>query len=284
MKLPTLVKCANCKHNFEARNYGSQLCPICHSELFIQPPPGYKPQDSEIVIKSEPLNNQQPAIANELYTEQPPEIEHKKEESKTGQGQTKKTVSSKKVVPTIKAILSNPSRFFAEINTQELRPALLFAWFLCTLAIFFYALYYLWSINSNPDVFLEKLQANPELFAAAQTAEDYLQNISDFLMLIIYSSPIIGILNPIISALLFHTVLVLIAKKRKSLRTTLVATCYGCAPMILAIIPFVGLPLGGLWTMALQVIALASLHRISPLQAIVAVLAPSGILFLVLMT
>ena len=282
MKLPTLVKCAKCRHNFETHRYGNQLCPICHSELFLQPPPGYKKQDLESVKKDEEEENQQAAMDAELYAKQPPEFEQNETASKTGPDQAEKKASLKKVVHAIKAVLSNPSRFFAEINTEELWPAVCFAWILCTQAILFYALYYLWSIDSNPDVFLEQFQANPDLLAAGQTAGEYLQSIRDLLMVIIYSSPLIGILNPVISALLFHAVLTLVARQKKGLRTTLVATCYGCAPMILSVIPFIGLPLGGLWTMAIQVIALTSLHRISPLQAAVAVLAPSGILFLML--
>jgi hypothetical protein len=74
----------------------------------------------------------------------------------------------------------------------------------------------------------------------------------------------------------------LLAKKHRGFLATFRATAYGCAPLILAVIPFIGLLIGGLGTIALQVLALSAIHRLPPLRAGVAVILPTLALLLLL--
>jgi len=98
----------------------------------------------------------------------------------------------------------------------------------------------------------------------------------------LYTSPLLGLLNLFVSSLLYHLGVWLLAKKHRGFLATFRATAYGCAPLILAVIPFIGLLLGGLGTIALHVLALSAVHRLPPLRAGVAVILPTLALLLLL--
>ena len=94
-------------------------------------------------------------------------------------------------------------------------------------------------------------------------------------------SAIILILYPIfLTVILFmvvgfnHLFLVLVRAGAKGFQGTFRAVTYGSAPMILAIIPFIGPLLGGIWAMVLTVIGYKNIHQTGYARVFIAMLLP----------
>jgi hypothetical protein len=62
--------------------------------------------------------------------------------------------------------------------------------------------------------------------------------------------------------------------KRPQVLATLRATCFGFAPMVLAIVPFVGLVVGLAWSLIVHGIALKEVHGLNRIQAFAVVSVP----------
>jgi len=94
-------------------------------------------------------------------------------------------------------------------------------------------------------------------------------------------SAIILILYPILlTVILFmvvgfnHLFLVLVRAGTKGFQGTFRAVTYGSAPMILAVIPFIGPLLGGIWAMVLTVIGYKNIHQTSYAKVFIAMSLP----------
>lgn len=70
------------------------------------------------------------------------------------------------------------------------------------------------------------------------------------------------------------------AKTRPEISQTIRGTCFGFAPMILAIIPGVGFLVGLVWSLALHAIALREMHGTSWIRAGLAVTTPLVVILL----
>jgi hypothetical protein len=64
------------------------------------------------------------------------------------------------------------------------------------------------------------------------------------------------------------------ARRRPPLTATIRGTCFGLAPMVLAIVPVIGALIGIVWTLVIHAIALRELHGLGRGQAVVVVLLP----------
>ncbi len=70
------------------------------------------------------------------------------------------------------------------------------------------------------------------------------------------------------------------AKTRPEMTQTIRATCFGFAPMILAVVPVIGFFAGLLWSLCLHALALREMHGASWVRAGLAVTAPLVVILL----
>jgi hypothetical protein len=263
---PVLVRCASCGRNFETDRYGKQTCPICGAEIALESPEG----------EPVPVPDPDPEDVPVPVPETVPEIPQVKLEILPAWEVPGKSLILR-FFATLRQVLSAPSLLFYGLKIGNFGRALSFGWILCTLAVFFSVLYSLWSLDRDPQAILRNLQ-----IPAGTNPQEIIDALRGRLMTGLYTSPLLGLLNLFVSALLYHLGVWLLAKKNRGFLATFRATAYACAPLILAVIPFIGLLIGGLGTIALQVLALSAVHRIPPLRAGVAVILPTLALLLLL--
>ena len=288
MDRPVLVRCASCGRNFETERYGKQTCPICGAAIEleapegnVEPEPGGSQPSSQSEGEPEPEvvpapvpGGSQPSSQSEGVPETVPEVPQVKLEILPAWEVPGKSLITR-FFATLRQILSAPSLMFYGLKINNFGRALSFGWILCTLAVFFSALYSLWSLNRDPQAILNNLQ-----IPAGTNPQQIIDALRSQLLLGLYTSPLLGLFNLFVSALLYHLGVWLLARKHRGFLATFRATAYGCAPLILFVIPFIGLLIGLLGTIALHVLALSAVHRMPPLRAAVAVILPSLALFL----
>jgi hypothetical protein len=265
---PILVRCASCGRNFETNHFGRQTCPICGAEIDLDPP-------EDIPEPGAPRAPRAPRVPRVSQpSPQPegvPEIPQAKLEivpawEVDGAGLLRRFFG------TLRQILSAPSLLFYGLKVDTMGRAVSFGWIICTLAVFFSTLYSLWSLDRDPQALLQNIQIPPD---AGVTPEEILAAVRSRLLFGLYASPLLGLLNLFLSALLYHLGIWLLSRKHRGFVATFRASAYGCAPLLFCLLPFIGLLLGGLGTIALQILALSAVHRLSPIRAGVAVILPT---------
>jgi hypothetical protein len=161
---------------------------------------------------------------------------------------------------TIKGVLLSPGPFFHRMPSQVgMAQPLLFAVALGVVASFFS---WMWALSGSS---LQVLVA--EDFSEA--AHGALWGFVAFLF-----SPVTVALLVIVKAAIIHAVLMLVGGNRLGFEATFRVAAYGEATAILALVPFCGSVVGGVWSLAVTVIGLYSIHESDPWKAVVAVLAP----------
>jgi len=161
---------------------------------------------------------------------------------------------------TIKGVLLSPGRFFHRMPTRPgLAQPLLFAVVLGVVAAF---ITWMWTLAGSSLQALLK-----DNFSEAVRAPF----VSFGLFLL---SPVIVALGVFIKAGLFHLLLMLTGGNRLGFEATFRVSAYGQAGSILALVPFCGSAVGGLWILVVSIIGLYSIHETEPWKAVVAVLAP----------
>jgi hypothetical protein len=263
---PVLVRCASCGRNFETDRYGKQTCPICGAAIELEPPEG----------TDDPVPDPDPEVVPVPVPETVPEVPQVKLEIVPAWEVPGKSLITR-FFATLRQVLSAPSLLFYGLKIGNFGRALSFGWILCSLAVFFSVLYSLWSLDRDPQAILRNLQ-----IPAGTNPQEIIDALRGRLMVGLYTSPLLGLLNLFVSALLYHLGVWLLAKNNRGFLATFRATAYGCSPLILAVIPFIGLLIGGLGTIAMHVLALSAIHRLPPLRAGVAVILPTLALLLLL--
>lgn len=303
-----LVRCAYCQHNFETRTFGQITCPICRSQIHLEPPEGFvEPQEEEAAPESFPEEG--PAISEDTpelratesprLPEDPPPV-GPPEEHEPGLDDLRKLLELRKNFQaqpapsfqpawesedggrlhrfgeTLKQIFANPTWFFANLRINGVKRALSFAWIVCTIAVAFFAVYGLWQLSRNEQALLQA----PVEPGGGDPAE-MVETLRSSLLVSLFGAPIFGLINVLLSTLLYHLGVRLAGNRNEGIRATFRATAYGFAPMVLVAVPFIGHLIGGLWSIVLQIIGLAEVHRIGPARASLAVLLPvTGIMLL----
>jgi hypothetical protein len=266
---PVLVRCASCGRNFETDRYGKQTCPICGTAIELEAPEG------EPEIEPEPEPEPAPAPQEQIPATVPEIPQAQLEILPAWEVPGRSLIT--RFFTTLRQVLSAPSLLFYGLKIGNFGRAMSFGWILCTLAVFFSILYSLWSLDRDPQAILRNLQ-----IPAGTNPQEVIDALRARLMTGMYTSPLLGLLNLFVSSLLYHLGVWLLARKHRGFLATFRATAYGCSPLILAVIPFIGLLLGGLGTIALHVLALSAIHRLPPLRASVAVILPTLALLLLL--
>lgn len=250
-----LIRCAGCQRNFNSPGYGQQSCPLCHAEVFVPPPEGT--QAGEITPPPDSLHTKdQPAKA---VPESESEPESKSEPGPDPDPQDN-SFSPTGLVTNIRLVIGSPTAFFSQLRTDQLWPPLRFAWILSSFGILCSAAWNLYFLDQHPNM-LAGQKLDPE-------------QIRNILVLTMWTAPITGLLRPLILAGLAHLGIRLLTREPRPFAVSLHAICWGMAPLAFSIIPLAGDFMGQLWSVVLQVIGMAALHRIGPLGAAAAVLLP----------
>jgi hypothetical protein len=279
-----LVRCAGCDHNFETRRYGQQSCPICHAQVMLPAPEG-------VILPPEETTPEPPppeSSASKYLTSTPATSLDNPIEGDAG-SKLKEFIPAFEsgergyiggFIQTIKEIVGSPATFFVRVRVGKpgVAKVLLFGGILCTVALNFSVLYFLLILSRNQQAFLNALEGK----LAGISPEDYLNLIKTILYWLIYLSPLIGFAYLILCAAMYHLVVVITTNKNRGFAATVRATAYGFTPLLLLAIPYIGQLLGGMWTLALQVIALSQVHRMGPWRAALVVLLPIAALLLLL--
>ncbi len=199
-----LVRCVSCGRNFETRRAGRLTCPVCKTQIWLDPQPGLELVESEEPVSdSEPVAN--PTTVDELRPApggepDPLEEEHPGDDPAAAATEEKLSDADEELsaealkrlaelqqrlkgetsfIPawqlrdeglfgrfwtTIKQVYGNPSAFFASIEPKSTRGALSFGWIVCTWAVAFFGIYGLWQLSQAGPEQLEQLRQ-----AAAQS-------------------------------------------------------------------------------------------------------------------
>jgi len=295
LERPALVRCAGCAHNFESRLTGRIRCPVCRSELWLEPPPGVAPDRAEDEPPPTPIAPAMvaaPAVhpADGPGEEEPaPEVrpatpEEQAELMRRLLEAGARLREAEVVVPawevregrwprrfyeTCRQILTNPTSFFRGLEVDRLGRSWTFAWLLCSLGALFASMYGLWNLERNEAALLEALRA-----AGGLEPEEALDAWRGLLTFGAWGAPLLGLVNLFATAGLFHLGVVLVGGANRGFRATFRATAYGFVPLLLVVVPVVGQLIGSLWSVVLQVVAIAHVHRMSPGRAALAVLLP----------
>ncbi len=287
--IPILARCAGCDRNFETMHYGQQTCPICHAEVFVPPqlggtPDELAPSPQEVRTETPPGQGSDPSVEKNPKA-QPWEPQLEPDLEPTVQEFVPAFESGrhgyvKGFIQTIREIISSPAAFFIRVRVGKtgIVSALVFGSIICAIALDFSMLYLLLILHRNHQAFLSVLQGKLN----GISPEDYLTFINSAFSWAMYLSPLLGLANVLLCAGIYHAVVVLTASNNRGFGATIRATSYGFVPLLLLAIPYIGQLLGSMWTLALQVIALSQIHRMSPWRAALVVLLPFAALLLLL--
>ena len=161
---------------------------------------------------------------------------------------------------TIKGVLLAPTQFFHRMPSQVgMAQPLLFAVAVGVVAAFFS---WMWALSgSSLQVLVE------DDFSDAMRSS--LWGFVAFLF-----SPVTIAVLVLVKAAIIHVVLMLVGGNRLGFEATFRVAAYTEATAILALVPFCGSLVGALWSLAVTIIGLYSIHESEPWKAVVSVLAP----------
>jgi hypothetical protein len=97
--------------------------------------------------------------------------------------------------------------------------------------------------------------------------------IIDFLL-----SPLFLLMALYIGSAVVHLFLLILRGANHGYGTSLRVFCFSAGPQLFAIVPFIGVPVGGIWSMVLTVIGLREAHQTTTGKALFAVLIPTFLL------
>lgn len=170
---------------------------------------------------------------------------------------------------TVKQALIEPGRLFRNMRVDNVKGAFLFGWLCVTIG---YVANNFWNYlvgavgrtpSSQPDV----RNLPPEIAEALQPLVD--QSAS---LLWILLAPLFAVVWLFVAAGLIHLGAMLFGAAGRGWNASFRAVCYGAAPNLIAIVPFCGAIIGGIWNIVLTIVALYFLQRTTPLRASFSVL------------
>ncbi len=92
--------------------------------------------------------------------------------------------------------------------------------------------------------------------------------------LLVAVAPVLALVNVLVTAGIYHLVLVLVARPRAGFAGTLRVAAYGYGVNVLTIVPSCGGLLAMAWSVPVGIIGLVEIHRIDPWRAALAVVVP----------
>jgi len=91
---------------------------------------------------------------------------------------------------------------------------------------------------------------------------------------LILAAPLLAAFQQFIFSGILHLCLIFIGGNRSGYHATFSVVAFSASTQVLSIFPFVGSVLGSAWNVVLIVIGLRTMHRISTLRAVIAILLP----------
>ena len=173
---------------------------------------------------------------------------------------------------TLVGVMFRPSEFFTRMDTGRVWRAVRFGWVLAWLAAVVFAATARYEIARNPQAWLDAVGAAP-----SENSQQIIDGALSLFSLVLWTSPLLGLLNVLVSAVLYHIGILLLAEKPARFRATVCVTSFGFAPMVMALVPGIGQLVGSMWSLWVQVLGLALVHRTSVLRSAVAVVVPSAL-------
>jgi hypothetical protein len=167
-----------------------------------------------------------------------------------------------------------PKQFFAAMPKEESsKPALVYGLILGLVSTFIslFWSFILAGAPSEQEVTAEAIMANPWEMLLQPSRPSLI----DLLLSPLY---VIGAL--FIGAAIVHVMLMMFVRERGSYGRTLRVMCYTRSPAVFAVIPFVGLVVGGIWSIVVTIVGVREAHTTTTGRAAAAVLLPGGCLLL----
>jgi len=87
-----------------------------------------------------------------------------------------------------------------------------------------------------------------------------------------------AVIGPFIGAAIVHVMLMILGAAKHGYETTYRTMCYSSAPQVLGIIPFLGLLVGGIWSLVALIIGVSKSQETTTLKAAVAVILPAVVI------
>ena len=173
------------------------------------------------------------------------------------------------LVETTKQILARPVAFFQAMPTSggigsPLLYAVIMGWLGVVAAGFYSALF-----NSVVGSGMAAFDESPEFAQAFNLAQSW----GGFLVQVVFGGVMVAIGVFIFSGI-FHVMLLILGGARRDFEATFRVVSFAYAPYVLALIPFCGGVVAGVWWIVLAVIGLTHAHEITGGKAVAAVLLP----------
>ncbi len=173
------------------------------------------------------------------------------------------------LVETTKQVLIQPVTFFRAMPTSggigsPLLYAVIMGWLGIVAAGFYSALF-----NSVVGSGMAAFDESPEFAQAFNLAQSW----GGFLVQIVFGGVMVAIGVFIFSGI-FHVMLLILGGAQRDFEATFRVVSFAYAPYVLALIPFCGSFVAGVWWIVLAVIGLTHAHRITGGKAAAAVLLP----------
>ncbi|MFN4180552.1 MAG: YIP1 family protein [Armatimonadota bacterium] len=161
-----------------------------------------------------------------------------------------------------------PAEFFRSVgNSQDLPPALLFGVLLGWISILVWSLWALvFQASFLPMTHQEEMATHRPI-----------DGVNMFLYADLFGW-LFALLGILVGGLIIHLFLMIFGGANQGLTMTLRVISYAYAPLIFAIVPFVGSCVALIWLPALAIIGLAAAHRTDIWRAALAILVPTVLL------
>ena len=171
------------------------------------------------------------------------------------------------IYKTFKSVLFSPETFFSRITFkgglwEPLAFGLLFGGFGSMLGLF-------WQFLMVSGALMSKVQSIfPQL------------TVGLFFVIVVVVIPVFVVLSMLIYSFSLHLLLLMVRGGKNGFEGTFRVVAYSQATQALALIPFLGGIVGGIWQIIVQIIGLREIHETSYLKVIIAFLIPVAVISL----
>ena len=154
---------------------------------------------------------------------------------------------------------SDPVRMFSNLPAEDIGPPVLYGVIIGSIAV---VIGLLWQL----------LFSGMTWFGAGEFRE--LAASTTLIVFCMIFSPILVAVGLFIGAGIYHLMLLVCGDGSRGFGVTMRAVCYGYTPNLLAVVPFCGGVVGGIWALVLTIMGAVYGHRTEPWRAILAYFLP----------
>lgn len=249
-----IAKCSRCQNAFSTERHGRQFCPTCGAEVYL-PAPGEDPRagaGGESFVQGAPVGGGAMPPGSDWQSW--PQDQDCPFDRRAELG------FFDAMIETLKGSMLSPGTFFDRMKTDDTTSAFLYAWLTTAVGTFFGQL---WQTLLQLAVSGGR-QETPELIGQAVG--------------LLIGVPIGAAVGVWIAAGIVHVGCSLFKCADRGFSATFRSVAYAQGPQLLAIIPFLGQIVGGIWVLVIEIYALSRLQRTTPGRAAAAILVPGAVL------